>query len=104
MPVTAQGRRGQLHSPNTYVAARGFARGCPALSGGIHTPASSHNTRACIMRNAGHEWGPQPFSAESAGHPRQEALSAASSYLLWDLELLHHAELVVHLNATLHKL
>lgn len=26
------------------------------------------------------------------------------SYLLWDLELLHHAKLVVHLNATLHQL
>ncbi|KAI6058269.1 ATP synthase subunit e, mitochondrial [Aix galericulata] len=33
-----------------------------------------------------------------------ESLGTASSYLLRDLELLHHAKLVVHLNAALHQL
>lgn len=41
---------------------------------------------------------------ESALSPGQEILAFSSSYLLWDLELFHHAKLVVHLNATLHQL
>lgn len=47
---------------------------------------------------------PSTSTGESAVHPRQEILAFASSYLLRDLELFHHAKLVVHLNATFHQL
>lgn len=107
---TVQSRRGQLHAPNLHVGTRGFEREFPALSWmrGLSThaplPASPSEPRPPATPWAVQGMHGDLSHAVSAGHPRWESLCVASSYLLWDLELFHHAELVVHLNAALHQL